>query len=297
MRAFPLALLVAGCPEAPPTATGGPDEDAGRSFADFVNTTEPYTGDTSCLGGPFNEVDPAKQTIATLNGVVMDFQDDVPVEVGAEVKFWYGDDIAAAPDQVKVADAGGLFTAEVPMCTPLGYQTSTPPEIEETVDTYEVHQVYDYSDASTLNEQVNSVSQSTSRLIPSIIGVEWEKEMGIIAGTAYDCNEDGLGHTQVFIHDGQGTPPESGEVYYFTDKDLPTTHEFQPDANPVNGLWVAVNVPVGTWTVEMHGYNGTDYDNLGATSLTIRANSVNISNIFPGRTDGIAYPDSCAAGG
>jgi hypothetical protein len=304
MRTLPAALaallvvpFLAGCPAAPPAAADGSGEEEGRTFEDFVNTTEAYTGDTSCLAGPFNEVDPAKQGLATLDGIVMDFQDDEPVEVGAEVKFWYGDDIAAAPDVVTTADGDGRFSARVPMCTPVGYETSTPPDLEETVDTYEVHQVYDYYDTMALDEQVNSVSQSTSRLIPSIIGVEWDTTMGIIAGTAYDCNLSGLGHVQVYLHDADGNPPESGTVYYFTDNDLPADTKYVPDSNPNNGLWVAVNVPVGTWTVEMHGYNGSGYDNLGATQLTIKANSVNISNIYPGRTDGIAYPDSCTADG
>ena len=64
-------------------------------------------------------------------------------------------------------------------------------------------------------------------------------------------------------------------------------------------LWVVMNIPAGTWTAEVWGFDGTDYVMLGATVLQINAGSVNISNIYTGITDGIWYPSSClsACGG
>ncbi len=273
------------------------DTDAGgteRTQEDFIFTKEEYIGDTTCNGTEQGVPDAAMQTLATLNGIIQDFQTEDEVKE-ATVKVWYGDDIAGAPDQSTDADTNGAFTAEVPMCTPIAYGTLTPPDWEETVDTYEVHQVFDYTDAGSFSATVNSVSEATAKIIPSIIGVEWDRTTGIIAGTAYDCNEDGIGHAQVYLHDADGKAPATGDIYYFDDNNFPAAHDNYIDANPENGLWVAINIPTGTWIAEMWGYNGATYDLLGSTVLQIKAGSVNISNIFTGHDDGIAYPDSCYA--
>jgi hypothetical protein len=34
---------------------------------------------------------------------------------------------------------------------------------------------------------------------------------------------------------------------------------------------------------------------IGSTTLEVKANSVNISNIYTGHDDGIRYPDACVA--
>ena len=280
---------------------GGPDndtEDTGgavdtRTKDYFLNTTSVFTGDTTCYGTVWPAVDPAKQVMVAFNGEVHDFESDEEV-AEADVLFWYGDDISGAADATLLSDANGNFSTELRTCTPIAYGTFTPPEIEETVDTFEVHQVYgEEVDGSIDGEWVNSVSVSTSKLIPGIIGIEWDATTGIIAGTAFDCLEEPVGHAQVFIHDGNGVVPATGEIFYFDEHDFPAAHEAAPDANEVNGLWVAVNVPVGTWTAEMWGWDGAEYKLFGSTVLNIKAGSVNISNIYTGHDDGIAYPDSC----
>ncbi len=295
---FTAALLtLTACDSGPEDKeTGDTGEVAGREFEYFVNTQTVYTGDTTCFGTTPGEPDPAKQISVTYNGEVHDFQseDEVPE---ADVKFWHGDDISTTPDAELVADSNGAFTTTVPMCTPIGYGTFTDPLLELTVDTYEVHQVYPYEEDGVVDgEWVNSVSVVTSKLIPGIIGIEWDVTTGIIAGTAYDCNEDPIGHAQVYIHDASGNAPATGEVFFFDSNDLPTEKADQPDTNENNGLWVAVNVPVGTWTVEMWVWNGTEHQMMGSTQLNIKAGSVNISNIFTGDDDGVSYPDSCLAG-
>ena len=54
-------------------------------------------------------------------------------------------------------------------------------------------------------------------------------------------------------------------------------------------------MPVGTWMVELYGWNGTAYDLLGSTELQIKAGTVTISNVYAGISDGKSYPDSCLA--
>jgi hypothetical protein len=294
--ALPL-LLVTACDGGgnADTDTGSSADDA-RTFDYFVFTNEVYTGETTCIGTDFGTVDPAKQVTVAYNGEVHDFQTEDEVSA-ATVKLWLDDDISGSPDAELTADRDGKFSTSLPTCTPIAYGTFTPPEWEETVDTFEVHQIYGFEEDGVIDgEWVNSVSQSTSKIIPSVIGIEWDTTSGIIAGTAYDCNEAKIGNAQIFIHDGTGAPPATGEIFYFDDNNLPTSHAKLTASNPENGLWVAVNVPVGTWTVEMWGWDGTQHVNLGSTVLNILAGSVNISNIYTGHTDGIFYPASCLAG-
>jgi hypothetical protein len=294
-RILPFFVLAACTGKTEDTDTA-PVVDDSRTFEYFVFTSEQYTGDSTCIGTDMGTVDPAKQVDVTFNGEVHDFQTENEV-AEATVRFWLGDDISGTADAEEVADADGNFSTTVPTCTPIAYGTFTPPEWEETVDTFEVHQVWGYTETgSNDGEWVNSVSQSTSKIIPSVIGIEWDNTTGIIAGTAFDCTEAEIGNAQIYLHDGSGTAPATGEIFYFDDNNLPTSHDKLTASNPENGLWVAVNVPVGTWHAEMWGWNGTEHVLLGSTVLNILAGSVNISNIYAGHDDGIAYPDSCLTG-
>ncbi len=301
------ALLLAACPPVSSDDGKATDDTSSvsdeRTFEDFVNVTTPWVGETdACIAGTVQIVDPACQVPQNVNGTIEDFQtgDSVPE---ATVRLWTSDSLSGGASETATADGDGNFTlAEALACTPMAYGTSTPPEWEETKDTYEVHQVFGYDGSGTSDELFNSVSVSTSKLIPSLIGVEWDEETtGIIAGTAYDCDVNPVQYAQIYIHDAAGAPPPTGDVFYFShsgDVDLPTDKESQPYTN-TNGLWVVINIPAGTWTVEQWGFDGNGYVLMGATQLDIEARSVNISNIYTGISDGIWYPGSCleACGG
>jgi len=276
---------------------------ADRTFEDFVNVTTPWVGETAeCIDGARGaaEPDPSCQVDVSYSGIVKDFQYGDGVAEAA-VQLWADDNIQGGTPVATAADSAGNFTITGPACQPFAYGTSTPPEWQQTKDTYEVHQVYGYSESGSEDVEFNSVSEATSRLIPGLIGVEWDESTGIIAGTAYDCNENPIQYAQIFLHDANGNIPATGDIFYFSangDTNLPTDKVSQPNTN-TNGLWVAINVPAGTWTVEMWGWDGTQEVMLGATELQILAGSVNISNIYTGDDDGIYYPDSClqACGG
>ncbi len=307
MRSFLplLALLITACPG----PTGGTDKDGGSDTdsgggdtCDFecqINVTTQFTGNTAeCIAGKVQDVDPSCVTDLSVNGEIVDFQTGDSV-ADATVQVWYGDDLNTSADVTTQADGDGNFTVDAPSCTPIAYGTSTPEEWEETKDTFEVHQVFGYSSDGSSDEEFNSVSEATSRLIPSLIGIEWDETTGIIAGTAYDCDVEPMQYVQVYLHDGSGNMPSSGEVFYFSESggtSLPTDKDSQPYTN-TNGLWVAINIPAGTWTVEAWGFDTTAGERvkLGATVLQINAGSVNISNIYTGISDGIWYPGSCLA--
>lgn len=299
-----LALLLVACSGGnsgtdDKTGTGDTGGSGSRAFEDFVNVTTAWTGNTDeCIAGKVQNVDPSCQVDLSIDGEVVDFQtgDSVP---DATVQLWYSDSLSGSADVTTTAERDGNFSVTAPACTPIAYGTSTPPEWEETKDTYEVHQVFGYSGDGSSDEEFNSVSEATSRLIPSLIGIEWDESTGIIAGTAYDCDVEPMQYVQVFLHDGNGTPPATGEVFYFSESggtSLPTDKESQPYTN-TNGLWVVINIPAGTWTVEAWGYDPTaaTHVKLGTTVLQISAGSVNISNIYTGISDGIWYPGSCLA--
>lgn len=295
MRWFVLSALVACNGDS--TNESGPKTDdsggtTGPELGDYIDVDVPYiASDETCftegtwLDAP-TLIDGATVDV-TLNGTVNDFESGDPV-ADASVELYFSDDINASADVTATADGNGGFSTTVPACTPIGYKTYTPADWEQTKDTYEVHQVWGLEDP--LTEDVNSVSVSTSKIIPAILGVEWTPGTGIIAGTAYDCTENKIEGAQVVVKDSSGNIADV-DIFYFID-DFPNAD--QPYTSP-DGLWVAVNVPTGTFNVEMYGFNGTDHTLLGITTLVIKADSVNISNIYMGRDDGIYYPDSCIA--
>jgi hypothetical protein len=309
MRLLPLAVLLAcgsdkdgGSNDTDTTGGGG----GARTFADFVNVQTPWVGNTSTCFDGVNFVDqvadPSCQVEITLEGEVADFQTEDPV-ADATVQVWGGDDITGGSPLVTQADADGRFTATATSCTPFAYGVTTPAEWEETVDTYEVHQVYGFEDDGSVSATFNSVSQATSQLIPALINVIWDETTAIIAGTAYDCDEEPIQYAQIYLHDAAGNPPPTGDVFYFSatgGTNLPTDKASQPHTN-TNGLWVAMNVPAGTWTAEMWGWDAatSSHVKLGATVLQVEAGAVTISNIYTGDDDGIYLPASCtqACGG
>jgi len=301
MRVLSLCLLVSCTGDSDDTDTD--TTDGAPTFEDYVYVTDPYVGDTTCYdGAAWIEQTVAAGCMAPLavTGTITDFQEDEPVSE-ATVKLWPNDDITTAAASEATAGGEGTVSVTIDSCSPFGYGTFTPPEWEETVDTYEVHSVYDFEPTGATSEVFNSVSVTTSVLIPSLIGLNWDTNTGIIAGTAYDCGENGITNAQVFIKDAvTGAIPESPDpaypfgVFYFTDNDLPTRNEAQPWTS-VNGLWTAVNLPSGTFLIEMWVHDGTAHKMLGSTVLTVNPGSVNISNIFTGRPDGIYYPAACLA--
>ena len=293
-----LALALAGCDGGTATddSSGKTDDSGGTDgieLSKYINTNVTYTGDTTCFTPPTWLAKPTLCDGCTadhaLKGWVEDFEsgDNVPQ---ADISLFFSDDISSAADVETKADANGDFSATVPACTPLGYKTSTPVEWEQTKDTYEVHQIWGFEADGELTEPINSVSVSTSKIIPAMLAVEWQPGTGIIAGTAYDCNEDPITGAQVVVRAEDGTIVDA-DIFYFIDS-FPALN--QPESSE-DGLWVAVNVPPGDWYVDMYVWDGSTHVLMGTTVLEIKPDSVNISNVYTGHDDGIYYPASCIA--
>lgn len=263
-------------------------------FEDFVNVTEEAVGDFTCHPGgePWMSQTVATdlQVVTSVPLAVLDFESESPVP-DASVTLWYGDDVEATPDTTGVSDNNGLISLDLPTCTAISYKTGTDPELNATRDTYEAHQIVPANPTEAVG--FNSVSNATYQIIPGILGVSPTPGLGIIAGTAFDCAGGDAEKAQVVVRGADGSIPQSLIVKYFVDR---FPNRDQPHTSP-DGLWVAVNVPPGEWTVEMWAMRGGTLTLTGATIVQSYADSINISNIHAGYGDGVKYPPECLSEG
>ncbi len=285
------------------TGSGGGEEGGedggggGGAFEDFVFVTDAPSGDFTGFesgydgaGAWLTNPTPSSTDEISLSGTVEDFESGDSVS-DATLEIWHSDSVSGAPDSFAVSGGDGAVSGlTVPNCTPVTYKVTTDEQLGETKPTIEAHAVY--QGAGSDSDTFNSVSTTTYQIIPSLLGVSPDPDKGIISGTAYDINEDKIEGAQVVVKNAAGDIPGSLVVKYFVD-DFPNRN--QQYTSP-DGLWVAVNVPPGDWTVEMYVSDGAGGHLLmGATELTVIADSINISNIYTGYGDGVKLPDSCAA--
>ena len=130
----------------------------------------------------------------------------------------------------------------------------------------------------------------TYQIIPSLLGVSPSPSKGIIAGTAFDVNEDPIEGAQVIVTDASGAIAGGSVVKYFVDS-FPNRSQLYTSAD---GLWVAINVPPGTWNVSMYVANAEGgHDEMGSTVVEVAADSINVSNIYTGYGTGVKLPAAC----
>ncbi|MCB9779965.1 MAG: hypothetical protein H6742_15480 [Alphaproteobacteria bacterium] len=291
------------------TDTDG-DGGGGAAFEDYINVTSAPTGDLdSCCpdgssssdGGSCWESgdwrdespDPSAQRDTDLLGDIYDFETGDPVDT-ATLDLWFSNDpTAGAPDYSVIGDGDGVVTSTYKTCTPIAYRVRTDPDLEATVDTYEINQISSFTEG-TVQEEFNSVSTATYAIIPSLLGVSPDADKGVIAGTAYDCGGDPIEGAQVVVRDSSGNIPESLVVKYFVDEFPNRNQEYtSPD-----GLWVAINVPEGDWNIELYVADGAGgHRMVGSSQAPVFPESILISNIYTGYSNGQKFPANCLAGG
>lgn len=294
------ALLLAGCGDKDPVTddTGTTTEDP---FSNFIYVTDAPVGDFTGFEAGYvdawlaQSVDAAKQVTAAMTGTVEDFETEDEVEE-ATVEIFHNNDPTGTPDQVLASDGDGNFSGQWPVCAPVAYSTFTDPALEETKVTFQVNEIYGYSEdkktgsVQPVDATLNSVSSSTYQVIPSLLGVSPDPDKGIVAGTVYDLSGDPVYGAQVVAVDASGNIPDSLVVKYFVD-DFPNREQEWTSAD---GLFVMVNVPTGNWTLEAYVSDGAGGHLLmGATNVNVIADSINISSVYIGYGDGISYPSSC----
>jgi hypothetical protein len=274
------------------TDATGPVDDGVLTFDELVNVTDAPVGDLEChtpgTDWLVQTVDTEKQALTAAQVRVIDFQDDDPV-AEATAKFWYADDVSTAADASGVTDADGLVNVDLPACQPMSYLTYTNPDLEATRDTYEAHQIFEPATGSLIEGDINSVSTVTYKLIPSMLGISPASDKGVIAGTAYDCSNHPVENGQIVVRDADGNIPQSLIVRYFVDE---FPNRDQP-ATSADGLWVAINVPEGTWYADLYVAGSDGPQLIGTTVVQSFPESINISNIYTGFGEGVKYPESC----
>ena len=278
------------------TTGGGGGGGGGGNIADYINVTDAPVGNLSCFsaadGLGTESAAPGCVGERQMSGSVLDFQEGDPVDE-ATVELFFGDSItdSSPPDVVYESDPNGLFTGSVMACSPFTYRVSTDPALELTKVTIESHDVMP-NEGPTIaaSHELNSVSSVTYALIPNLLGLSPDVTKGIVAGRAYDCDGQNLQGAQVVVHDGAGNIPEGVVVKYFVDE-FPSRSQFSTSAD---GLWIIMDVPEGSWTVDGYVADGMGGHSLVAsTQLRVLPDSINISSIYTGISDGIKMPEQC----
>jgi hypothetical protein len=288
--------LGCGSDTKPGGESSGDDTGVGGGSTDisaFINVTDAPIGDLSC----FNAADGlGRETAAdgcvaqrSMSGLVSDFQLGSPVD-DAEVEIFLSDSTAGPPDAIYVSDPNGIFSGEVNTCAPFTYRVTTDPLLDLTKVTIESHDVMPNMGPIIPTHEVNSVSSVTYSLIPRLLGVNPDLSKGIVAGRAYDCAGQNLEGLQVVVRDAAGVVPEDTVAKYFVD-DFPKREQMYTSAD---GLWIIMDVPPGTWTVEGYVADGAGgWSLVAATELNVVADSINISSIYTGISDGVKMPPEC----
>lgn len=291
------ALLVSGCGDKEDTTstTGGSDSGASSAdlFSEYVYVTEASNGDFTGFEAGYTDAwlvqtpDASLQTTVSMVGEVEDFETGNSVG-DATVETWYGNVVSGAADQTMEGNSDGNVSGEWPLCQPVAYRTSTDADLGDTKVTIQFNEVEGAVKEASI--QFNSVSSATYQVIPSLLGVSPDPAKGIIAGTFYDINGDAASGAQVIVRDSAGNIPEGIVVKYFRQEFPNREQEWTSE----DGLWVIVNVPVGDWDVEAYITDGADgHQLMGASQVTVAADSINISSVYVGYGDGVVYPESC----
>lgn len=313
LRLLPSLLLLA--------CAGGTDtkstEDTDGTDDTEVETPverEPIVGNFECFtpASTYSEITWLTQTVdatlvgpITIDGQVNDFQDDEdPPRGETTVSLWYDDEPSGTPDASAQTDNTlerlGEVEIEAISCQPSAYLALRNPALEDAKPTYKAHQVYPPID--DFESEFTTVSISTYLLIPSVLGVSPDTSKSIISGTAFDCTrqpetlsdiDDGkVENAWVKVKDLEGNEPAGVMVHYFIDGTDGPFPDRDLHATSANGIWTAINVPVGEYRVEMWGLVDGEEVILGSTQLSSVADSINIANIFAGY-EGVKYPGTC----
>ena len=294
-------LLACGDKETDTTNDTAVVDDGVLTFEDFINTTTAPVGDLTCFSSESGKmgyemtaddwlsqnIDSSKVTSKGINAQVTDFQSEEPVEEAFVDVFW-GNSITSSPDSSNVSSESGAAEVEIETCSPFTYRVYTDPAWGETKVTIEANTV---ETPSVTSSEFNSVSTGTYNVIPAVYAVTPDPTKGIVAGTVFDCNNEALEGAQVIVRDASGIFPDTQIVRYFNGDNFPSQEQSWTNTD---GLWIAMEIPEGTWYVDAYAADGAGgHHMLGTTVIEVLKDSINIANIYTGFGDGIKYPVDC----
>lgn len=221
-RALILPLLALACTKSTTDDSGGPDDssDTVDVFAENINVQETPVGDLSCYTGDGSWLtqspDPSCVADVPFTAEIEDFETGDNVDDCSLELFFDDLYVEGGADFSATSDANGDVSGTLRTCTPTTIRTTKDPALELTQVTIEAHQTYGFG--ASVDTTFNSVSSTTYDVIPSLLGVSVKAGFGIVAGTAYDCNEDPVQNAQVVVKGADGSYPVDQRIHYFVDE-------------------------------------------------------------------------------
>ncbi len=190
-----------------------------------------------------------------VSGLVKDFQTGNGVS-GAKVDAFLTLDFSK-PDVTVTADPTGAYSLTLPVGTPNFMNWRTREAM--ALDTYSLAQNLDVSQDEIENYERGSVSQATADALPAFIGVTRSPGLGVLAGSALDCDGKSVMHAIANISTtssaGNAAPTfvPGVQVYYFSAgaTELPTRRTKRADSNS-NGLFVLIEIPPSAGTTQYY---------------------------------------------
>ncbi|MBN1771199.1 MAG: hypothetical protein JXB32_08070 [Deltaproteobacteria bacterium] len=246
--------------------------------------------DMTCLGNN-PRPDPLGTTV-TATMYVEDFEDEYLVE-GVTLELFFDNVVDETPDQTvgptnasgEATGATGLPARGVIAYRATGGTSPTTGAAQRTTIEYDV----EIPDADGGRVRALSISDSTYRLIPTILGITPDASHAIIAGAFEDCATDEVEGIVARLLNASGADchvldPRECYSRYFVDE-FPSRIDNQPHSSP-DGLYAIAQVPPGDWTMEVRGRltaatTEYPYDLLGEKTVHAIADAIVIVDVNP----------------
>lgn len=248
--------------------------------------------DMSCLGN--NPPVPPLPGTVTATLYVEDFEDEYRVE-GVTVELFLDNVVDDTPDLTvgptdasgEVAGVAGLPARGLIAYRATGGTSPTTGAAQRTTVEYDV----ECPDADGGRVRALSISDSTYRLIPTILGITPDADHAIVAGAFEDCADPAAEVEGVVARllnasgeDCHVRNPRECYARYFVDE-FPSRIDNQPYSSP-DGLYAIAQVPPGDWVLEIRGRltaatTEFPYDLLGRKEVHAIADAIVIVDVNP----------------
>ena len=270
-----------------------PDLSAGAADLSCLDGCTPACTDPQvCELGACVDPPPPEGTFVTATIYVEDFEDDYRVE-GATIDLFLDNTVDTPDATIGPTDVNGSFLvtpaiAELPAGRAIAYRVHAGDlpagAVRTTIE-------YDVRIPAVDGEEVRflSVSDSTYRLIPTILGITPDASHGIIAGEFGDCSTNSVeGVVARLVNDSDrdchDLNPRECYSRYFVD-DFPTRIDNQTFSSP-DGLYAIAQVAPGEWDLEILGRLSASsaeypFDLLGSKRVNCIADSIVIVDVPP----------------
>ena len=248
--------------------------------------------DLTCLHNNPVPVSTCPGQTRTVGLYVEDFQDDFRVGQ-VTIELFFNNVIDAEPDATVGPTAlDGTITgiANIPCDTVIAYRIQGTTTARNGAAIYAVKSSveYDLETPATDGDQMRllSVSDSTYRLIPTILGITPLPANGIIAGEFDDCAGVAMEGVMARMVNSSGDDCHELDIHeclarYFVDS-YPSRLENQAFSSD-DGLFAVAQVPEGDWSIEIVGWldDSVEPTVLGRKAVQVIPDTIAIVDVAP----------------